>query len=208
MKSSPNNKTPGADGIPVDFYKVFWKILAKPFMEALKVVFEKKILYISARRGVITLILKKDRDMRFVKNWRPITLLNADYKIVEKTLANRMKPVLNDTIHSDQTGFLPNRRISHNIRKIFDIILIADEEQLEAIILSLDFEKCFDRIEHHAINNTLQYYGFGPNFIQWTSILYNQFTACLINNGSISEWFSPSRGGGNTKGDLVVVIIF
>ena len=68
-------------------------------------------LHDSALEGLITLIPKKGRDSRYIQNMRPITLLNVDYKLVEKVLANRIKPVLSHIIHPNQKGFLPKRHI-------------------------------------------------------------------------------------------------
>ena len=70
---------------------------------------------------------------------------------MEKIIANRLEPVMEFIIHSDQQGFLKNRNISCNIRKIFDLMRYSEEKEYEALILSLDFEKCFDCIELQAI---------------------------------------------------------
>ena len=65
----------------------------------------------SQRRGIIKLIPKKGAEPYFVKNWRPITLLNSDYKIAAKAIANRLQNVLPKLIDSDQTGFFKGRFI-------------------------------------------------------------------------------------------------
>ena len=77
-----NNKTPGEDGIPVDFYKVFWKILKEPFFKMVSACYEENELHDSAKKGILNLIPKPNKDSRFIKNLRPITLLNTDYKII------------------------------------------------------------------------------------------------------------------------------
>ena len=89
---------------------------------------------ISSAEGIINLIPKKEKDSRYLKNLRPITLLNSDYKVIEKALANRMVPEMEKIIHPDQKGFLPNRRISINIRKAFDIL--KNVENTEAVYMS------------------------------------------------------------------------
>ena len=83
---------------------------------------EQGILSPSQRNGVVTLLPKKDRDPNFVKNYRPISLLTTDYKLIAKTMANRLKVVLDDLIHEDQNGFMKGRNIGCNIRTIIDLI--------------------------------------------------------------------------------------
>ena len=138
-----NEKTPGSDGIPVDFYKVFWKQIKEVFYQMVNYSYQQEILHTSAREGILNLIPKANKDTRKIKNLRPITLLNTDYKIIEKAIANKMIPALNQIIHTDQRGFMKDRRISVNIRKMLDIMHQAEKDHLEAVVLSLDFVKCF-----------------------------------------------------------------
>ena len=83
---------------------------------------ERKMRCLSIRRRIINLIPKKRRDGNFIKNWRPLTLLNTDFKILAKAIATKTKPYLDKLINSSQTGFMAGRNISHNIRKIMDLI--------------------------------------------------------------------------------------
>ena len=105
-----------------------------------------------------------------------------------------MQKVLDHLIHESQTGFMKNRNISYNIRKTIDIMQFADEEDLQAVIISLDFEKAFYRVEMCALRGTLIYHNFGQNFIRWTMLLYEQFQSCTTNFGYNSQWFFPTRG--------------
>ena len=145
IKTMNNNKTPDEDGIPVDFYKVFWAQLKMAFYEMVLQSFTDEEMRLTARRGILNLIPKANKDTRFIKNLRPITLLNTDYKIIEKAIANKMMPALEQIIHRDQRGFMKDRRISVNIRKMLDIMHYAETKDLEAVVLSLDFVKCFDK---------------------------------------------------------------
>ena len=109
VKSMDSNKTPGTDGLPAKFYKIFWKDISTLLVSALNYASESGCLSIRQRRGVIKLIPKKDAELYYIKNWRPITLLNTDYKIAVKALANRIKSVLPSIINNDQTRFMKNR---------------------------------------------------------------------------------------------------
>ena len=91
-----NGSCPGCDGIPAEFYKVFWRQVGDYLHNAITYTYESedKILHQSARQGILNLIPKGDKDTRLLKNLRPITLLNTDYKVIEKAIANRMLPGL------------------------------------------------------------------------------------------------------------------
>ena len=183
IKKMNNGKTPGEDGIPVDFYKVFWNQLKEPFYNMMIYSFEQELLHPSARRGILNLIPKAGKDTRIIKNLRPITLLNTDYKIIEKAIANKMIPALETIIHKDQRGFMKNRRISVNIRKMLDIIHHAEAQDLEAIVLSLDFVKCFDKCSFSILHGSLSFFNFGEIVKVWTQILYRDFSVKIQNNG-------------------------
>ena len=187
VKQMKNGKCPGPDGIPIDFYKMFWPFLSPMIMRLIEEVYSSKCLHVTASWGILNLIPKKNKDSRFLKNLRPITLLNADYKIIEKVIVNRMLPALDIIINNDQRGFLPGRRITTNIRKIFDIILIAAQDEIPGIILQIDFAKAFDRVEMCAIKGSLQYFGFAQHLITWMEILYKDFYVRVQNNGYMSE---------------------
>ena len=106
LKSSSNGKSPGEDGFTVEFYRSFFDILGNDLVDSLNTAHEKGQLSISQRRGVITLIPKEEESLANLKNWRPITLLNVDYKVAAKATAKRIEPLLPKLIHSDQTGFV------------------------------------------------------------------------------------------------------
>ena len=92
----------------------------------------------SQKRGTITLIPKGDESLSELKNWRPISLLNIDYKILSKVLARRMEKVLPKLVHSDQTGFVNGRYIGQNIRLLYDIMECTDIKKLPGIFLFVD----------------------------------------------------------------------
>lgn len=140
------------------------------------------------------MIPKKQKDARYVENWRPITLLNTDYKILAKVTVNRMQISLESLIVKEQTGFMPNRRISQNIRRMLDIIHFTEQSKEPALLLNLDLYKCFDTMAHNSIAQVLQHYGFGTYFIETVMLLYNNLQSCVQNNGYSSTWFPICRG--------------
>ena len=94
IKLMKNSKTPGEDGIPIDFYKVFWCQIKSTFLDMMLQCLDEEKLHDTARSGILNLIPKADKDTRFVKNLRPITLLNTDYKIIEKAIAQENAPCI------------------------------------------------------------------------------------------------------------------
>ena len=122
-------------------------------------------------------------DSRYVKNTRPLTILNNDLKILSKALDNRLKEVIPKLISSDQTGFVKGRQISHNNRRSLDVINYVNNKKLPALILSIDMEKCFDRLEHNSIFASLRYFNFEDEFINWIRLFYTDFQICVQNFG-------------------------
>ena len=90
VKSLPNNKTPGEDGLPSEFYKVFWQDIKYYSLESYKYSYQMGNLTITQKRGILCLTPKKSDPLK-LKNWRPLSLLNQDYKILSKLVAKRMK---------------------------------------------------------------------------------------------------------------------
>ena len=116
------NKSPGNDGFTVEFYCTFWPVLGENIVEALNEAYDKGNLSTSQKQGVITLIEKEGKDSRYPQNYRPITLLNVDYKILSKVLAKRIKEVLCEIIHYDQVGYMKDKNIGEAVRLIEDQI--------------------------------------------------------------------------------------
>ena len=156
---------------------------------------QKGKLSMSQRRGVITLLHKKGKDEEQIKNWRPISLLNIDYKIMTKVLARRLEKVIDHIIHPNQSGFIKGRFIGEGIRFVEDLIEYSDNYYKNGILLQLDFEKAFDSIEWDFMLRVVKKFGFGPDFINWIKLCYTDISSTVINAGFTSQWFTLSRGG-------------
>ena len=197
LKKMESDKTPGTDGLPAEFYrdKVFWKDISSYLISALNYALDSGCLSVTQRRGVIKLIPRKDAELYFIKNWRPTTLLNTDYKIAAKSIANRIKLALPNLINHDQTGFLKRRFIGENIRLIDCIIQYATERNIPGLLLFINFEKAFDSLEWSFIYDTLRSYGFGALSIKWVKTLYSHTESCTLNNGWASNFFFEIQRG-------------
>ena len=187
------NKSPGNDGITVEFYKTFWNHIKELLVNSFNETYEKNELSESQKIGTISLLYKKG-DPQNIENWRPISLLNNDYKILTRVLANRLQKVLPSIISQDQQGYIKSRYIGNNIRQISDVIQYCEDENIEGALLFLDFRKAFDTIELDFLYKVLKKYNFKPMFTRWISSLYKNIYSTILNNGWISRTFSLTRG--------------
>ena len=189
LKQMKSNKSPGLDGIPSEFYKFFWNDIKHIVIDSINYAFRKEELSLDQRRGVITLIPKKDKNRQILKNWRPISLLTVDYKILAKSLANRLKKVIDKLICNDQTGYIKGRYIGENIRTIKDMITYLKLKNKTGILLLIDFEKAFDSVRWDFMAETLKAFNFGPIFQKWVKVLYTNSQSAVLNNGHQTPFF-------------------
>ena len=185
------DKSPGCDGIQVEVLQAFWPKIGKWLFNAILESIQNKILFRSTRRGILTLITKKDKDPMYVKNWRPIILMNTDHKVFAKVLANRLLKVIHYIIGKKQTGYIKGKFIGLSIRKLIDLIFFVEKEEIPALLISVGFQKCFNTIEFQAIEGALAYFGIGPNFTNMILLLYKEFQVAIVHNGYVSKWYLP-----------------
>ena len=137
LNAMSSNKTPGNDGLTKEFYLTFFDILGSKLLKCLNYAFSVGELPTSQRQAVITLIEKSGRDKRLIKNWRPISLLNVDAKIISKILADRVKKISSFLISSDQTAYVLGRYIRESVRVTSDLIEFTDIHNIPGYYLLL-----------------------------------------------------------------------
>ena len=158
-------------------------------MKSINYALIKGELSLDQRRGLISLIPKKDNDRLRINIWRPISLLTTDYKLITKCLSKRILKVIDKLISSDQTGYLKERYIGENIRTVHDVITYLHERKLSGMLLLIDFEKAFDTVKWSAIDKTLSFFNFGQSFRNWIKVIYHNVQSAVLNNGYISNFF-------------------
>ena len=193
LKEMKVNKSPGNDGFTVEFYITFWPTLGETLVETLNEAYNRGELSTSQKQGVITLIEKEGKDSMHIKNYRPITLLNVDYKILSKILAKRIQEVLPEIIHHDQVGYMKKRNIGEAVR-IIDDILFNSLTKPNGFLVAVDFEKAFDSVAHAFLFKILQRFGFGDSFRSWVKVLYTDISSCVMNGGNSTGYFKIKRG--------------
>ena len=158
------------------------------------------------RIGVVTLLEKKGKDRLDIANWRPITLLNVDYKLLTKCLGERLKTVLPSLIHPNQNGFVPGGSIFFTSQTIRDLLFHCKKENIDLILLALDYTKAFDSVDFEYIFKTFETFNFGPRFKKWIKTIYRGGKSCIKNNGNFSATFEIERS--TRQGDPISPLVF
>ena len=193
LKGLQTGKSPGSDGLPTEFFLAFWDDLGDFLVLVLNERYRLGVLTYSQPESLLRFLYKKD-DRRLPKNWRPISLLNTDYKLASKTITERLKPVMNSIVHRDQTCGVVGRSIFSNLQLIRDTLDMIDKTDEPGILVTLDQEKAFDRVDHEFLMRTLAKFGFGPSFCHWVSIFYNDVFSRIICNANLSMPVFLGRG--------------
>ena len=193
IESMKKNKAPGANGLPKEFYITFWTELKVPLLKMYNESLLTGKLPPSLREGTISLLFKKG-DKKEIKNWRPLTLLGVDRKILAKALFFRLQDVVEEIVGVEQTCVIPGRSMNDSLALIRDCYLYAMDHKLPLCISGLDLEKAFDRINHQYLKEVLVSFGFGPHLRAWTDLLYTDCSSRVSVNGHTTEPFKVLSG--------------
>lgn len=188
------NEVPGTDGYTSEFYKVLREPLAPLLKNTFNWVLKEGEIPTSWREAYISIIPKEGKDKVECCNYRPISVLNQDYRLFTSILARRLETILPDIIHQDQTGFIKQRQTQDNIRRTLHIMQNIIKKQVEAVIIGLDAEKAFDSVRWDFLYTVLGRFGFHETFIKTVQSLYDKPTARIKINGSLSNSFTLERG--------------
>ena len=146
------DKSPRIDGVTGEFYQQFWYLIHKQYFDYIKEV--RRTSFPPGKNTSVTTIIYKDKgDVSDLKNYRPISLINVDVKILTKVLTTRLKQALPSIIHHTQTA-VDGCKIDHTIHMLRNLIQIVNEQDLEAAFIFLDQEKAFDRMNRDILFKT------------------------------------------------------
>ena len=201
------NKALGPDGLSVEFYGKFWDQLGPYLCRVLNACYRVGEMCESMKTSNTCVIFKKG-DHKNLKSWRPISLLNVDNKICSKVLSLQLSKVLEFIVDPDQTCSVPGRRITSNLHVLRDVLDYIDRTNETGILISLDQEKAFDRVNRTFLLNLLSRFGFGPSFCFWINTLYNGANMRIIVNEWLSDAIPLSRGvrQGNSLSPLLYIL--
>ena len=193
LTNMKSDKSPGSDGLPAEFYNFFWEVIGEALVEILNFCFDRGLLTESMRLAIISLLYKKG-DIELLKNWRPISLLNVDYKIGSKAFASRLQLVILSLLNSDQTCSVQGRSIFENLMLVRDSIDYCKVKKIPLALIKIDQEKAFDRVNWDFLVNVLEKMKFGPKFIGFIKTMYADVSCQITNNGYLSRKVTLKRG--------------
>uniref|UniRef100_A0A803TK36 Reverse transcriptase domain-containing protein n=1 Tax=Anolis carolinensis TaxID=28377 RepID=A0A803TK36_ANOCA len=207
IKRLKANKAPGPDGLTTAYYKTFQDMLSIPLQKVMNRILEGEKVPQTWENANIVLIPKKNTDNAKVSNYRPISLLNVDYKIFTSVLAERLKKVLAERINEDQCGFLPGRQQKENIRILLNAIEYYEKNrQKEIAFLFLDAEKAFDSVNWFCMFEILSEMDIGHYFQNAIRNIYTKQRARIIINGQLSDTLEIKKG--TRQGCLLSPLLF
>jgi hypothetical protein len=171
LNKANKGKALGLDGRTYEFYAIFWNCLGPLFLNVVSRSLQEEKLPPSMLKGVVILV-PKHGDPMDLKTWRPITLLNRDYKLITRCLANRITAVLPMIISSYQSFCVRGRSIHTKLHLIRDAIAYANTDNIPLAVISLDQTSAYDCVEHNYLKLVLHKYGFGPRYISQMKAVY------------------------------------
>ena len=188
IKQGKKRKSAGLDGISHEFFQVMWDIMKDDMLDIFQHMYTKGGIQPSQTHGLIICLPKHDNPVT-TDDYRTLTLLNSDYKILARIIANRISPWINDILHPCQHCGVGDNNIVTALSEVRDTIAHAEYYNAPTCILSLDFKGAFDKVSHTYLLQTLKAYGFSEAMSKRISNLYNTATSSVQTNGHISSPF-------------------
>ena len=221
IQKTTKEKAPGLDGIPIDLWKslddqyraateennpgrkcnIVW-ILTQVFQDIEEHGVAENTDF---HEGCMCPIYKK-KDPDNIANYRPITLLNTDYKIFTKALSLKLAYAAEDIIHQDQAGFIRGRSIFDQVKTTKLVTDYMERSQKARAVVALDQEKAYDKILHPYLWAVLRKFEIPENFIKTIKSLYDGAETKVMINGELSEAFTICRGV--RQGDALSCLLF
>ncbi|XP_063302249.1 AF4/FMR2 family member 4-like [Pelobates fuscus] len=194
IMKTKKQKTPGPDGFSNLFFHTFKSILSKQLAIAFNNAVQEGSFPEEMTRANMLPILKQGKDPTVMASYRPISLINSDVKIFSSILAERLKSIIRTLIHNDQIGFIPDRWVGSNSRRIIDIIDNANKKHIPLMTLAVDAEKAFDRLNWKFLEASLEAYGIDGWLLRGIMSLYKNPSTRIVGPNVCSDWVHISNG--------------
>jgi mannosylglycoprotein endo-beta-mannosidase len=205
LSSMKQDTAPGPDGLPVAFFKHLWGSLKGPILRLVNDFVLGRVDISRLNFGIISLIPKvKCADS--IKKFRPIALINVIFKFVTKAYAIRLSPLAHRTIDRSQTAFIKGRCLHEGVVALHEIVHELRSKKLRGLLLKLDFEKAYDRVNWDFLREVLTRKGFYAMLVHRLMRLVSGGQTAINVNGEISPFFRNTRGV--RQGDPLSPILF
>ncbi|KAJ0478339.1 putative RNA-directed DNA polymerase [Helianthus annuus] len=187
------DKAPGPDGFTFKFVKRFWEELKPKFMELMYQFYVSGRINPGCNSSFFTLI-PKVQDPQQLSEYRPISLIGVVYKVIAKTLANRLKGVMNSVSSQTQSAFVEKRFIFDGPLIVNEVISWAKKQKAEIMLFKVDFDKAYDSVNWGFLLDNMKMMGFPKRWRRWVNACLSSSKASVLVNGSPSKEFYLKRG--------------
>ena len=184
---------PGPDGFPFLFYQRFWDLIKNDFMALVKD-FEEGRLDINRLNYVMLILIPKEAYATEMRKFRPIALINCSFKIFSKALNNRLIKIIDMLISPNQTAFIQGRYILESVVAAHEIIHEVARGKKSGIVLKIDYEKAYDRVNWDFLIEVLSSRGFSNTWISWITKLTQGGSVCVRLNDVNGPYFAVGKG--------------
>jgi len=173
-----HHKAIGIDGIYIEFYKTVWDVL----LQIINCMFMNGSIMAQQAQGHVICLPKKTQQKK-IEDYRPLSLLNADYKILTLVITNRLEPILPVIIHPNQHCGIQESSVFEAVAAVRDTIAYAEVTKKFLRVVSIEFNAEFDKLSHDYLKEILRAHGFGNPFLESIMGLYRNASSEVQING-------------------------
>jgi hypothetical protein len=201
-----HNKASGPVGFSAGFYQIFWETIKVDLIALFNDFYEDRLPLFILNFGIVTL-LPKQKESTHIKQFHPICLLNVSFKIFTKVKVNRMNGIATKLVNPSQTAFIPGRIIMEGVVMLHETIHEIHRKKMSGVILKLDFEKTYDKVNWISLQQTLKMKGFLEKWCHWISHFISKGTVGIKVNDNMGQYFQ-TKNKCLRHGDLLSPLLF